>query len=59
MDRLERLVNLVAALIDTSQPLTRAEIRQRIDGYSQRQRQPSGATSSGTRSCCGRWGSRW
>jgi proteasome accessory factor B len=34
MDRLERLVNLVAALIDTGQPLTRAEIRQRIDGYS-------------------------
>jgi proteasome accessory factor B len=35
MDRLERLVNLVAALIDTSQPLTRAEIRERIDGYSE------------------------
>jgi proteasome accessory factor B len=34
MDRLERLVNLVAALIDTPQPLTRAEIRARIDGYS-------------------------
>ncbi len=34
MDRLERLVNLVAALIDTSHPLTRAEIRERIDGYS-------------------------
>jgi proteasome accessory factor B len=34
MDRLERLVNLVAALIDTNQPLTRAEIRERIDGYS-------------------------
>jgi proteasome accessory factor B len=34
MDRLERLVNLVAALIDTNQPLTRAEIRQRIEGYS-------------------------
>jgi proteasome accessory factor B len=35
MDRLERLVNLVAALIDTNQPLTRAEIRERIDGYSE------------------------
>jgi proteasome accessory factor B len=34
MDRLERLVNLVAALIDTRHPLTRQEIRQRIDGYS-------------------------
>jgi len=34
MDRLERLVNLVAALIDTGLPLTRAEIRKRIDGYS-------------------------
>jgi proteasome accessory factor B len=34
MDRLERLVNLVAALIDTPRPLSRAEIRTRIDGYS-------------------------
>jgi proteasome accessory factor B len=34
MDRLERLVNLVAALIDTSRPLSRAEIGARIDGYS-------------------------
>jgi len=34
VDRLERLVNLVAALIDTDRPLTRAEIRERIDGYS-------------------------
>jgi proteasome accessory factor B len=34
VDRLERLVNLVAALIDTSHPMTRAEIRQCIDGYS-------------------------
>jgi predicted DNA-binding transcriptional regulator YafY len=34
VDRLERLVNLVAALIDTPRPLTREEIRQRIDGYS-------------------------
>ncbi len=34
MDRLERLVNLVAALIDTSFPLSREQIRQRIDGYS-------------------------
>lgn len=34
MDRLERLVNLVAALIDTPRPLTRAEIGDRIEGYS-------------------------
>ena len=34
MDRLERLVNLVAALIDTPRPLTRAELSARIDGYS-------------------------
>ena len=34
MDRLERLVNLVAALIDTPRPLSRAEIGERIDGYS-------------------------
>ncbi|HET6963818.1 MAG TPA: WYL domain-containing protein [Acidimicrobiales bacterium] len=34
MDRLERLVNLVAALLDTNRPLTRAEIGERIDGYS-------------------------
>src|SRR5947209_3517004 len=35
MDRLERLVNLVAALIDTPRALTREDIRQRIDGYSE------------------------
>jgi proteasome accessory factor B len=34
MDRLERLVNLVAALIDTASPLTREQIHQRIEGYS-------------------------
>src|SRR3974390_2306884 len=34
MDRLERLVNLVAALIETPRPLTRNEIRERLDGYS-------------------------
>ena len=34
MDRLERLVNLVAALLDTPRPLSRAEIGERIDGYS-------------------------
>ncbi len=34
MDRLERLVNLVAALIDTPRPLSRAEIGERIEGYS-------------------------
>lgn len=35
VDRLERLVNLVAALIDTPQPITREQIHQRIDGYSE------------------------
>lgn len=34
MDRLERLVNLVAALIETPRPLSRAEIRERTPGYS-------------------------
>jgi proteasome accessory factor B len=34
VDRLERLVNLVAALIDTERPLTRADIAERIEGYS-------------------------
>lgn len=34
MDRLERLVNLVAALLETNRPLSRAEIGERIDGYS-------------------------
>lgn len=34
MDRLERLVNLVAAFLDTPRPLTRAEIRTRVEGYS-------------------------
>jgi proteasome accessory factor B len=34
MDRLERLVNLVAALLDTPRPMTRSEIRHRIEGYS-------------------------
>lgn len=34
MDRLERLVNLVAALLDTPYPLTREQIHQRIEGYS-------------------------
>lgn len=34
MDRLERLVNLVAALIDTPRALSRAEIGERIEGYS-------------------------
>lgn len=33
MDRLERLVNLVAALIDASRPLTREELRDRVGGY--------------------------
>ncbi len=34
MDRLERLVNLVAALVDADRPLTRAELRERVGGYS-------------------------
>lgn len=33
MDRLERLVNLVAALLDSPRPLSRAELRQRVGGY--------------------------
>lgn len=33
MDRLERLLNLVAALIDTERPLTADEIRERVPGY--------------------------
>jgi len=34
MDRLERLVNLVAALIDARRPLGREELRRRVGGYS-------------------------
>ena len=33
MDRLERLVNLVAALIEAPRPLRREEIRERVPGY--------------------------
>lgn len=33
MDRLERLLDLLAALIDAERPLTREEIRERIPGY--------------------------
>jgi predicted DNA-binding transcriptional regulator YafY len=33
--RLERLVNLVAALIDAERPLTREQVRSRIGGYSE------------------------
>ncbi len=33
MDRLERLVNLVAALLEAERPLTRAELRTRVGGY--------------------------
>ena len=33
MDRLERLLNLVAALIDTDRPLTAEEIAGRVPGY--------------------------
>lgn len=35
MERLERLVNLVAALVDSPRPLTREEIRERVGGYSE------------------------
>ena len=34
MDRLERLVNLVAALLDADRPLSRDEVRVRVGGYS-------------------------
>ena len=33
MNRLERLLNLVAALLDANRPLTRAEISERVPGY--------------------------
>jgi proteasome accessory factor B len=33
VDRLERLVNLVAALLEADQPLTRHELRTRVGGY--------------------------
>lgn len=33
MDRLERLVNLVAALLDAERPLGREELRRRVGGY--------------------------
>lgn len=33
MDRLERLVNLVAALLAAERPLTREELRKRVGGY--------------------------
>jgi proteasome accessory factor B len=33
VDRLERLVNLVAALLEARRPLTRDEIRERVPGY--------------------------
>jgi predicted DNA-binding transcriptional regulator YafY len=35
VERLERLVNLVVALLDTRRPLTRDELRQRVGGYSE------------------------
>jgi proteasome accessory factor B len=35
VDRLERLVNLVAALLDADRPLTRQELRERVGGYSE------------------------
>jgi len=35
VDRLERLLNLVVALLDTPRPLTRDELRERVSGYSE------------------------
>ena len=35
MNRLERLINLVAALLETERPLTAEELRQRVPGYSE------------------------
>jgi proteasome accessory factor B len=35
VDRLERLVNLVAALLDANRPLTRDEVRSRVGGYAE------------------------
>lgn len=35
MRRIERLINLIAALLDTDRPLTAEEIRERIAGYDQ------------------------
>ena len=35
MERLERLVNLVAALLDARHPLTREQLRVRVGGYSE------------------------
>lgn len=33
MTRLERLINLVAALLETDRPITRTELQQRVPGY--------------------------
>ena len=33
MNRLERLINLVAALLDADRPLTRGEVYRRVPGY--------------------------
>ena len=35
MNRLERLINLVAALLDAERPLSREELRQRVPGYAE------------------------
>jgi len=35
VDRLERLINLVAALLDAERPLTADELRQRLPGYAE------------------------
>ncbi len=35
MRRIERLINLIAALLETSRPMTAEEIRERIGGYDQ------------------------
>jgi proteasome accessory factor B len=35
MQRIERLLNLIAALLDSARPMTAEEIRSRIAGYDQ------------------------
>ena len=37
MDRLERLINLIAALLDAERPLTADELHQRLPGYAENQ----------------------
>ena len=58
MTKLERLLNLIAALIHTVVPLTAEEIREASRGLRRHQRaHRSGARSSATRTNCARWAS--